>query len=73
MELGEICRVHRGQVTGANAVWVRDLDDGDGVPGRYRFPAVTRARELFQAAGALREAGALRVVIDLPAEGPASA
>lgn len=67
VELGEICRVHRGQVTGANAVWVRRPEQAD-VPRRFRFPAVTRARELFGAAGVLPDAGSLRVVIDLPAE-----
>jgi len=67
VELGEICQVHRGQVTGANAVWVRDRAQAS-VPPRFRFPAVTRARELFGAAGMLAEAAALRVVIDLPAE-----
>ena len=59
--------MHRGQVTGANAVWVRESGQAD-VPPRFRFPAVTRARELFGAAGVLPEAASLRVVIDLPAE-----
>jgi adenine-specific DNA-methyltransferase len=67
VELGEICRVHRGQVTGANAVWVRPPDAAD-VPARFRFPAVTRARELFGAGPVLPPATPLRVVIDLPAE-----
>ena len=67
VELGEICRVHRGQVTGANAVWVRPADAAD-VPARFRFPAVTRARELFGAGQVLAPATPLRVVIDLPAE-----
>jgi adenine-specific DNA-methyltransferase len=67
VELGEICRVHRGQVTGANAVWVRDQAE-NGVPHRFRYPAVTRARELFAAGGVLAEATSLRVVIDLPAD-----
>jgi hypothetical protein len=67
VELGEICRVHRGQVTGANAVWVREPAQAD-VPPRFRFPAVTRARELFGAAEVLPEAASLRVVVDLPAE-----
>jgi adenine-specific DNA-methyltransferase len=67
VELGEICRVHRGQVTGANAVWVRPPDSAD-VPPRFRFPAVTRARELFAAGPALLPATPLRVVIDLPAD-----
>ena len=59
--------MHRGQVTGANAVWVRGPGQAD-VPPRYRFPAVTRARELFGAAGVLGTAASLRVVIDLPAD-----
>jgi adenine-specific DNA-methyltransferase len=67
VELGEICRVHRGQVTGANQVWVRESGQAD-VPPRFRFPAVTRARELFGAAGVPPEAASLKVVIDLPAE-----
>ncbi len=67
VELGEICRVHRGQVTGANAVWVREPGQAGGPP-RFRFPAVTRARELFGAGEMLAEAALLRVVIDLPAE-----
>ncbi|HEV2452121.1 MAG TPA: hypothetical protein VGS62_09350, partial [Streptosporangiaceae bacterium] len=67
VELGELCRVHRGQVTGANAVWVRGRDEAD-VPARFRFAAVTRARELFQAAGVLSDTDSLRVVIDLPAD-----
>src|SRR5262249_23057786 len=67
VELGEICRVHRGQVTRASSVWVRDCGQAGARP-RFRFPAVTRARELFGAAGVLPEAAALRVVIDLPAE-----
>src|SRR5205085_133479 len=29
VELGDICRVHRGQVTGANAVWVRGPEQAD--------------------------------------------
>jgi hypothetical protein len=67
VELGEICRVHRGQVTGANAVWVRPPDAAD-VPARFRFAAVTRARELFGAGPVLPPATPLRVVIDLPGE-----
>ena len=67
VELGEICRVHRGQVTGANAVWIRDHAE-NGIPHRFRFPAVTRARELFAAGGVLADPTPLRVVIDLPAD-----
>jgi hypothetical protein len=64
-ELGELCRVHRGQVTGANAVWVTARRT---LPARFLFPSVTRARELFTAGAMLADAAALRLVIDLPAE-----
>jgi methylase of polypeptide subunit release factors len=71
VELGELCRVHRGQVTGANQVWITgpSLPGGPaGLPGRFLFPTVTRARELFQAGGTLVSAAGLRRVIDLLAD-----
>jgi hypothetical protein len=67
VELGELCRVHRGQVTGANKVWVT-AGNPVGLPGRFLFPAVTRASELFRAGGTLATAARLRSVIDLPAD-----
>jgi len=67
VELGELCRVHRGQVTGANRVWVT-AGNPAGLPGRFLFPAVTRASELFGAGGALTTTARLRSVIDLPAD-----
>jgi len=67
VELGELCRVHRGQVTGANKIWVTPGNPG-GLPGRYLFPAVTRASELFRAGGTLATTSRLRFVIDLPAD-----
>jgi hypothetical protein len=67
VELGELCRVHRGQVTGANAVWIAGAHS-EGVPRELLFPSVTRARELFAAGSALEDAGALKRVIDLPAD-----
>jgi adenine-specific DNA-methyltransferase len=67
VELGELCRVRRGQVTGANQVWIT-AGHPPPVPARFLFPAVTRARELFQAGAALTDAAALRRVIDLPAD-----
>src|SRR5262249_53827340 len=33
IELGELCRVHRGQVTGLNKVWIAG-PDSDGLPVR---------------------------------------
>ncbi len=67
IELGELCRVHRGQVTGANRVWIEGTHSED-LPERVLFPAVTRARELFQAGQELTNAAPLRRVIDLPPE-----
>lgn len=67
IELGELFRVHRGQVTGANDVWIagaRALD----LPDRVKRPAVTRATDLIRAGARLGDAGALRRVIDLPSD-----
>lgn len=65
VELGEVFRVHRGQVTGKNAVWIAG-EHSAGLPASVHFPAVTRARELFRAGAVLEDVGALRCVIDLP-------
>ena len=67
VELGELCRVHRGTVTGANAVWVR-RDAHPDLPERVLFPSITRARELFGAGARLGSLDALRRVVDLPVD-----
>jgi hypothetical protein len=67
VELGELCRVHRGQVTGANQVWITGRGHA-GLPARFLFPAITRARELFHAGDTLTTVAGLRCVIDLPAD-----
>jgi len=67
IELGELCRVHRGAVTGANDVWVTRLNETD-LPRELLFPSVTRARELFAAGDTLAAVGHLRCVIDLPTD-----
>jgi hypothetical protein len=67
VELGELCRVHRGQVTGANAVWVT-TGPHPLVPARFCVPAVTRARELIAAGLILPPGTPLRAVISLPAD-----
>jgi hypothetical protein len=67
VELGELCRVHRGQVTGANDVWIEG-DHSEGLPESVLFRTVTRAREVLDAKGVLTEKTKLRRVIDLPAE-----
>lgn len=68
VRLGELCRVHRGTATGANAVWVTNQDDLR-LPAAVLRPTVTRASELFDLGStALSDDSALRAVIDLPAD-----
>lgn len=67
VELGELARVHRGTVTGANDVWVRRRGEVD-LPDSVLRPSVTKARELFASGEALTETASLRVVIDLPVD-----
>jgi len=67
VELGEICRVHRGQVTGANKIWIEGPHSA-GLPLSVLHPTVTKARELFTAGRVLEDASRLRRVIDLPVD-----
>ena len=67
VELGELCRVHRGQVTGSNEVWIFG-NHSEGLPQSVLFPTITRAREVFAADGVLDDASRLRCVIDLPVD-----
>jgi adenine-specific DNA-methyltransferase len=67
VELGELCRVHRGQVTGANRIWIAGASAAD-LPSRYLFPTVTKARELIAAGTVLENSKALRRVVDLPTD-----
>ena len=66
IELGELFRVHRGQVTGCNAAWIEN-EAMRGLPERFLFASVTRARELIKAEGGILSKGArLKRVLDLP-------
>jgi len=67
VELGELCRVHRGQVTGANRVWIEG-EHSKELPASVLFRSVTKARELFAAKDLLIDPLALRRVIDLPVD-----
>ena len=49
VELGELFRVHRGQVTGCNRVRIEG-PHSPAVPRRFLYPAVTRARSCWAAA-----------------------
>ena len=65
VELGEYCRVHRGQVTGCNAVWIEGAYPKP-LPESVLIPAVTRARDLFGAPDHLLPVDGLRRIIALP-------
>lgn len=67
VELGELCRVHRGAVTGANDVWIAGPHSA-GLPESVLFPTITRAREVLDSGGLLTDSARLRCVIDLPAD-----
>ncbi|MCX8281769.1 N-6 DNA methylase [Phyllobacterium sp. 0TCS1.6C] len=67
IELGELFRVHRGQVTGCNAIWIAG-PEAEALPERFLFPSVTKARDLLSAGPNLDDATALRQVIDLPVD-----
>jgi hypothetical protein len=67
LEVGEFFRVHRGQVTGANDIWIAG-EYAEALPESVKLPAVTKARDLIQAGARLHSAAALKRVIDLPDE-----
>lgn len=67
IELGELCHVHRGQVTGANKIWIAG-EHSAGLPESVLFATVTKARELFAAGAALTDPAPLRRVIDIPVD-----
>ena len=67
IELGEVFRVHRGQVTGSNRCWIAGRQ-AQALPASVLRPTVTRAAELFAAGACLASSQALRRVIDLPPE-----
>lgn len=67
VELGELARVHRGTVTGANRIWVVPAGSVN-LPDEVLFAAVTKARELFAAGKRLSSTATLKTVIDLPTD-----
>ncbi|XVO83980.1 Eco57I restriction-modification methylase domain-containing protein [Pseudomonas chlororaphis] len=67
VELGEFFRVHRGQVTGANGVWIAG-EHAKKLPERIKLPTITRAKDLIQAGTHLVSSEELKRVIDLPPE-----
>lgn len=67
IELGDLFRVHRGQVTGKNGVWIEN-PLMKGIPIRYLHATVTRARDLISAGEILKAGAPLRRVLDLPTD-----
>lgn len=67
IELGELFRVHRGQATGANDVWIAGAYRAP-LPPSVLFRCVTRARDLIEAGAVLSDPSRLRSVIDLPVD-----
>lgn len=66
--VGSLFRVSRGQVTGANLIWVAG-EMAEGLPQRFLAPCITNARELFaafEAGGRLDRLDHLKRVVDLP-------
>ena len=67
VELGELCRVHRGQATGLNRVWIAGTHTAT-LPAEVLFPTITRAKQIIEAHGVLRTSQRLRCVVDLPSD-----
>lgn len=67
IELGELCRVHRGQVTGSNGIWIAG-PHSQGLPDSVLIPTITKARDLLTAGDNLDCGRSLRCVVDLPAD-----
>lgn len=67
IELGELCRVHRGTVTGDNGIWIAG-EFAQALPASLLTPTVTKARDLLRAGDRLTDQACLRRVVDLPAD-----
>lgn len=66
IELGEVFRVSRGQVTGLNRVWVQQADTPP-LPERFLLPAITDATDIIRAHNrVISRSDNLRRVISLP-------
>jgi hypothetical protein len=67
IQLGELVRVSRGQVTGCNRVWIAGHAASD-LPKQVLVPTITKARELIAAGDTLGPDAPLRCVVNLPAD-----
>ncbi len=68
IELGEIFKVQRGQVTGLNRVWVHQPGSPE-LPLKHLYPCITDARDIVRAPNAMIDSTEyLKSVVDLPVE-----
>jgi len=65
IRIGDLFRVHRGQVTGANNIWVT-ANNEFRLPESTLLPTITRAKELISAGSVLGDLAALKKIISLP-------
>lgn len=65
IQLGDVFRVQRGQVTGSNEAWIEN-EAMKGLPARFLFPCITKAQDLLTAGETLKDPSRLRRVLDLP-------
>lgn len=67
IDLGQLFKVSRGQVTGKNSVWVAS-SNRFGLPDEFLVPSITEATDIIRAPNArIENLASLRRVIDLPA------
>jgi len=67
INLGELFRVSRGQVTGKNSVWVTK-HNRFGLPDEFLVPSITDATDIIRAPnGRIEDLRTLRRVVELPA------
>lgn len=65
IDLGELFRVHRGQVTGSNDIWIAGEHALD-LPAQVLLPSVTKAKDIIEAGARLGTVEMLRRVVDIP-------
>lgn len=66
IELGDLFRVSRGQVTGLNRVWIASSETPN-LPDRYLVPAITDAHDITKAKeGVIDDLSGLRRVVSIP-------
>ena len=70
--MGRLFRVHRGQVTGANGIWIAS-EHTNGLPDRVKVACCHEGQDLIQAGAACGRSKACGVSSTLPVELDANA